>query len=55
MKVILTLGKVAFDAYCKLFKIKGLAFSHGACYRVEDQKFLEVIEYFYDEKQYQKI
>jgi uracil-DNA glycosylase family 4 len=42
MKVILTLGKVAFDAYCKLFKIKGLAFSHGACYRVEGQKTLLV-------------
>jgi uracil-DNA glycosylase len=42
MKVILTLGKVAFDAYCKLFKIKGLAFSHGACYRVESQKTLLV-------------
>jgi uracil-DNA glycosylase family 4 len=42
MKVILTLGKVAFDAYCKLFKIEGLAFSHGACYRVEGQKTLLV-------------
>ena len=42
MKVILTLGKVAFDAYCKLFKIEGLAFSHGACYSVEGQKTLLV-------------
>jgi uracil-DNA glycosylase family 4 len=36
-KVILTLGKVAFDTYCKLFKIEGLAFSHGACYRVKEE------------------
>src|SRR5262249_2438248 len=37
-KVILTLGKVAFEEYCKLFKIKGLAFRHGACYSVKDEK-----------------
>jgi uracil-DNA glycosylase family 4 len=41
-KVILTLGKVAFDAYCKLFKIERLPFIHGACYRVEGQKTLLV-------------
>src|SRR5215467_3599642 len=39
-KVILTLGKFAFDAYCELFKIKGLTFSHGAYYNVKDQKTL---------------
>lgn len=41
-EVILTLGKVAFDAYCKLFKIKGLAFIHNACYPVDGQKTLLV-------------
>jgi uracil-DNA glycosylase len=40
--VILTLGKVAFDAYCKLFKIERLPFIHGACHRIEDQKTLLV-------------
>ena len=40
--VILTLGKVAFDAYCRLFKIEKLEFSHGACYRIDDQKTLLV-------------
>jgi uracil-DNA glycosylase family 4 len=41
-EVILTLGKVAFDAYCKLFKIERSPFIHGACYRVEGQKNLLV-------------
>jgi uracil-DNA glycosylase len=27
-KVILTLGKVAYDAYCKLVKFEGLTFKH---------------------------
>jgi uracil-DNA glycosylase len=41
-EVILALGKIAFDAYCKLFNIERLAFIHGACYRVEGQKTLLV-------------
>src|SRR5690349_24764690 len=41
-EVILTLGKVAFDTYCKLFKIERLTFIHGACYRVEGQTTLLV-------------
>jgi len=41
-EVILTLGKVAFDAYCNLIKIERLSFIHGACYRVEGQKTLLV-------------
>lgn len=41
-EVILTLGKVAFDAYCKLFKIERLAFAHGTYYTVDDQKTLLV-------------
>jgi len=37
-KVILTLGKVAFDTYCKLFEIDGSAFSHGVCYSVKEER-----------------
>ena len=37
-KVILTLGKVAFDTYCKLFEIDGLAFRHGVCYSVKEEE-----------------
>ncbi|MDR4492375.1 MAG: uracil-DNA glycosylase family protein [Candidatus Nitrosocosmicus sp.] len=40
--VILTLGKIAFDAYCKLYQLKKLAFVHGACYSLDDQKTLLV-------------
>jgi hypothetical protein len=32
----------AFDAYCKVLKIEGLAFIHSAFYRIEDQKTLSV-------------
>ena len=41
-EVILTLGKIAFDAYCNLVKIERLSFIHGACYHVEGQKTLLV-------------
>jgi uracil-DNA glycosylase family 4 len=44
-EVILTLGKIAFDAYCKLFKIKGLAFIHSACYPVDGQKKTLLVSY----------
>ena len=37
-KVILTLGKVAFDTYCKLFEIEGLAFRHGVCYSIKGER-----------------
>lgn len=42
MEIILTLGKVAFDAYCKLFNVERLTFTHGACYSVDDRKTLLV-------------
>lgn len=40
--VILTLGKIAFDAYCKLYQLKKLEFVHGVCYNLDDQKSLLV-------------
>lgn len=40
-KVVLALGKIAFDNYLKLLKaegksVKGLTFAHGACYTFDD-------------------
>ncbi|MGZ4164292.1 MAG: uracil-DNA glycosylase [Tumebacillaceae bacterium] len=40
-KVVLVLGKIAFDNYLKLLKregkaVKGLTFAHGACYTFDD-------------------
>jgi uracil-DNA glycosylase len=32
LKVIVTLGKIAFDAYCNVTNISGLKFSHGGTY-----------------------
>ena len=34
VKVVLALGRIAFDAYCKAVGAKGLAFAHGARYDV---------------------
>ncbi len=39
-KVILTLGKIAFDAYCKVCNIKGLRFGHNKIYPIYDGKTL---------------
>jgi uracil-DNA glycosylase len=33
-KVVLALGKIGFDAYCKAIGVKGLAFGHGARHNV---------------------
>lgn len=41
-EVILTLGKIAFDTYCKLFRIESLSFIHGASYSIQNQKTLLV-------------
>ncbi len=41
-KVILALGKVAFDAYCKVCNIKGLRFGHNKIYPIYDGKTLIV-------------
>jgi uracil-DNA glycosylase family 4 len=39
-KVILALGKIAFDAYCKANNLKGLTFGHGAHYCMGKDKTL---------------
>jgi uracil-DNA glycosylase len=41
-KVVLTLGKVAFDTFCKISNLSGLAFYHGACYSIASGKTLLV-------------
>jgi uracil-DNA glycosylase len=39
-KVILTLGKIAFDAYCNVCNVKGLKFGHNKIYPVHNDKTL---------------
>ena len=39
-KVILTLGKIAFDNYCKSIEMKGLVFGHNAIYSLKGGKTL---------------
>ena len=39
-KVVITLGKLAFDAYCKVNKLKKLVFGHKAIYRLQNGKTL---------------
>ncbi len=39
-KVVITLGKLAFDNYCKVSGIKKLLFGHKAIYRLENGKTL---------------
>jgi uracil-DNA glycosylase family 4 len=34
VEVVLALGKIAFDAYCRAVSARGLAFAHGARYDV---------------------
>lgn len=40
VQVVLALGRIAFDAYCKGIGAKGLSFSHGACFEVAGRKLL---------------
>ncbi|MEM3159791.1 MAG: uracil-DNA glycosylase [Nitrososphaera sp.] len=40
VQVVLALGKIAFDAYCKASGAKGLAFSHGARFSVAGRTLL---------------
>ena len=40
LKVILCLGHIAFNRYCKLNSLKGLVFSHGKKYALENGKTL---------------
>ena len=39
-EVVLALGKIGFDAYCKVAGLKGLKFSHGAQYKLGDKTLL---------------
>ncbi|PWU80608.1 MAG: uracil-DNA glycosylase [Candidatus Nitrosopolaris wilkensis] len=41
-KVVLTLGKIAFDAYCKVCNVKGLKFGHNKIYPIHNDKTLIV-------------
>jgi uracil-DNA glycosylase family 4 len=41
-KVIITLGKIAFDAYCNACNVKGLKFGHNKVYSIGDDKTLIV-------------
>ena len=41
-KVIVALGKIAFDAYCRISNIKGLKFGHNKIYSVNNDKTLIV-------------
>ena len=34
IKVVLTLGKIAFNSYCQANNLKGLVFNHGASYNI---------------------
>ena len=40
--VVLALGKIAFDAYCNVSKVKGLRFGHNKIYPIYDGKTLIV-------------
>lgn len=40
--VIMVLGKIAFDAYCNIYSIKGLAFGHNKIYSLNGDKTLIV-------------
>lgn len=34
ISLVLVLGKIGFDAYCRAIGAKGLVFGHGACYEI---------------------
>ena len=40
VKVIVTLGKIGFNAYCRAAQLGGLMFSHGACYDINGKVLL---------------
>ncbi|MEO9362730.1 MAG: uracil-DNA glycosylase [Nitrososphaera sp.] len=40
VKVVLALGKIAFDAYCRAVGARGLSFAHGAQHRVAGRVLL---------------
>jgi len=41
-RVIITLGKMAFDTYCKIYNLKGIQFKHNSTYQVNSNKTLIV-------------
>jgi uracil-DNA glycosylase len=41
-KVIVVLGKIAFDTYCRIFKVKGLKFGHSKIYTIHGNNTLIV-------------
>jgi uracil-DNA glycosylase family 4 len=38
VRIVLALGRIAFDAYCRAEKVRGVAFGHGNKYRLQDGK-----------------
>lgn len=42
LKVIVTLGHVAFNSFCRITDTKRLKFNHGASYQIGDDKYLLV-------------
>ncbi len=42
IEVVITLGKMAFDTYCKLSAIKGLKFKHNSIYKIDSIRTLIV-------------
>lgn len=40
VQVVLALGRIAFDAYCRAAGAKGLAFAHGACFDVSGKTLI---------------
>ncbi len=41
-KIFLTLGKLAFDEFCNIHKIKNIKFKHGLMYHMDNNKILIV-------------
>ncbi|MCS6767311.1 MAG: uracil-DNA glycosylase [Candidatus Nitrosocaldus sp.] len=39
VRIVLTLGSIAFNAYCRMSGVTGLEFRHGACYEVWDDDY----------------
>jgi len=40
VQVTMALGKIAFDAYCRVIGVRGLAFAHGGCFEVSGKTLL---------------
>jgi uracil-DNA glycosylase family 4 len=40
IQIVLTLGKISFDAYCKAIGLKGLTFRHGVHHITDNNKIL---------------